>query len=160
MTYVSADEAWESFSETYFGGSEEAAEGFANDNPLATSDNYEVYLSDVSKQDDVVALAKSLPGVRPDDGENEGVKKSDVVADTLTSVNRLVGYVSAAIDVYKRQILDCVRDHRCDWSCLLYRGPGPGSYRGDDRGPFPRWFWACVRRENEQPGILYRRAQD
>ena len=97
VTYVSADEAWESFSETYFGGSEEAAEGFANDNPLATSDNYEVYLSDVSKQDDVVALAKSLPGVRPDDGENEGVKKSDVVADTLTSVNRLVGYVSAAI---------------------------------------------------------------
>ena len=70
VTYVSADEAWESFS---------------------------VYLSDVSKQDDVVALAKSLPGVRPDDGENEGVKKSDVVADTLTSVNRLVGYVSAAI---------------------------------------------------------------
>ena len=73
VTYVSADEAWESFSETYFGGSEEAAEGFANDNPLATSDNYEVYLSDVSKQDDVVALAKSLPGVRPDDGETEGV---------------------------------------------------------------------------------------
>ena len=69
VTYVSADEAWESFSETYFGGSEEAAEGFANDNPLATSDNYEVYLSDVSKQDDVVALAKSLPGVRPDDGD-------------------------------------------------------------------------------------------
>ena len=98
VTYVSADEAWEKLpAKTYFGGSEEAAEGFANDNPLATSDNYEVYLSDVSKQDDVVALAKSLPGVRPDDGENEGVKKSDVVADTLTSVNRLVGYVSAAI---------------------------------------------------------------
>ncbi|HIW84035.1 MAG TPA: permease-like cell division protein FtsX [Candidatus Dorea gallistercoris] len=90
VNYVSADEAWESFQQDYFGGSEEAAAGFANDNPLATSDNYEVYMADVSKQDDVVSFAEGLDGVRM-------VNKSDVVADTLTSVNRLVGYVSAAI---------------------------------------------------------------
>ena len=40
----------------YFQGSEEAAEGFKDDNPLANSDNYEVYMSDVSKQKDVVSL--------------------------------------------------------------------------------------------------------
>ena len=44
INYVSAEEAWESFQEEYFKGSEEAAEGFKNDNPLANSDNYEVYM--------------------------------------------------------------------------------------------------------------------
>lgn len=90
VNYVSAEEAWDSFQDDYFGNSAEAAEGFANDNPLATSDNYEVYMSDVSKQKDVVKYAEGLDGVRM-------VRRSDVVAKTLTSVNRLVGYVSAAI---------------------------------------------------------------
>ena len=47
-------------------------------------------MSDVSKQKDVVSFAESLDGVRK-------VNKSDVVAKTLTSVNKLVGYVSVAI---------------------------------------------------------------
>ena len=82
VNYVSADAAWNKFKDQYFGES--------SDNPLANSDNYEVYLSDVSKQKDVVSYAKSLDGVRK-------VNKSDVVAKTLTSVNKLVGYVSVAI---------------------------------------------------------------
>ena len=90
VNYVSADEAWNKFKGQYFGESSDLAEGFKSDNPLATSDNYEVYLSDVSKQKSVVSFAKSLEGVRK-------VKKSDVVAKTLTSVNKLVGYVSVAI---------------------------------------------------------------
>ena len=92
VTYVSGDEAWAKFQKQYFQGSEEAAEGFKDDNPLANSDNYEVYMSDVSKQKDVVSFAESLDGVRK-------VNKSDVVAKTLTSVNKLVGYVSVAIIV-------------------------------------------------------------
>ena len=84
---MSADEAWETFKDQYFGESSDLAEGFKNDNPLAGSDNYEVYLSDVSKQESVVSFAKSLEGVRK-------VNKSDVVAKTLTSVNKLVGYVN------------------------------------------------------------------
>lgn len=90
VNYVSADEAWDSFQDDYFGESAELAEGFKSDNPLANSDNYEVYMSDVSKQKDVVAFAEGLEGVRK-------VNKSDVVAKTLTSVNKLVGYISAAI---------------------------------------------------------------
>ena len=90
VNYVSADEAWNKFKDQYFGESSDLAEGFKSDNPLANSDNYEVYLSDVSKQKDVVSYAKSLDGVRK-------VNKSDVVAKTLTSVNKLVGYVSVAI---------------------------------------------------------------
>lgn len=88
--YISAEEAWESFQDDYFKGSKDAAEGFKNDNPLANSDNYEVYMEDVSKQKEVVEFAEGLQGVRE-------VHKSDVVAKTLTSVNKLVYYISAAI---------------------------------------------------------------
>ena len=90
IRYVSAEEAWEKFQKDYFGDSPEAAEGFKNDNPLGNSDNYEVYMSEVEKQADVVSFAESLEGVRK-------VNKSDVVAKTLTSVNKLVSYVSIAI---------------------------------------------------------------
>lgn len=90
VNYVSADEAWEKYKEEYFKDKPELAEGFKDDNPLANSDNYAVYMEDVSKQDDVVSFAESLDGVRR-------VNKSDVVADTLSSVNRLITYVSIAI---------------------------------------------------------------
>ena len=91
VNYVSAEDAWNSFQD-YFGESSELAEGFKSDNPLANSDNYEVYMADVEKQADVVKFAEGLDGVRK-------IKKSDIVAKTLTSVNRLVGYVSIAIIV-------------------------------------------------------------
>ena len=90
VNYISAEDAWNKFQEDYFGESKDAAEGFKNDNPLATSDNYEVYMADVAKQKEVVDFAMKLEGVRK-------VNKSDVVARTLTSVNRLMYYVSAAI---------------------------------------------------------------
>lgn len=90
VNYISAEEAWNKFQDDYFGDSKEAAEGFKNDNPLANSDNYEVCMSDVSKQKQVVSYAEKLDGVRK-------VNKSDTVAKTLTSVNKLVGIISAAI---------------------------------------------------------------
>lgn len=92
VKYVSADEAWETFQDDYFGEAKELAEGFKDDNPLNGSDNYEVYMDDVEKQKDVVEFAENLEGVRR-------VNKSDVVAKTLTSVNKLIGYVSIAIIV-------------------------------------------------------------
>ena len=68
----------------------DAAEGFADDNPLINSNHYEVYMSDVSKQQDIVEHAQSLEGVG-------NVNKSDVVAKTLTKLNSLIWYVSIAI---------------------------------------------------------------
>ena len=90
INYVSADDAWNTFKDKYFGESSDLAEGFKNDNPLAGSDNYEVYMDDVSSQKKLVAFAEELPGVRK-------VNKSDAVAKTLSSVNKLVGYVSIVI---------------------------------------------------------------
>lgn len=105
VKYVSADDAWAEFQKDYFGDNPELAEGFKDDNPLAHSDNYEVYMKTVkgnnkdliaeskslsATQQDLVKFAQSLDGVRQ-------VNKSDVVANTLSSVNMLVAYVSIAI---------------------------------------------------------------
>ena len=87
IKFVSADEAWDSFKDDYFGEAKELADGFKDDNPLNGSDNYEVYMDDVAKQKDVVAFAEKLDGVRK-------VNKSDIVAKTLTSVNKLIVYIS------------------------------------------------------------------
>ena len=90
VKYVSAEEAWESFQQDYFKENPEAAAGFEDDNPLANSDNYEVYLKNIESQDDVVEFAESLEGVRK-------VNKSDVVAKTLENFNALLAYGSAII---------------------------------------------------------------
>ena len=77
INYISGDEAWEKFKDEYFGENSDAAEGFANDNPLANSDNYEVYhVGSRIPARSLVEFAEGLPGVRE-------VKKSDMVAKTL-----------------------------------------------------------------------------
>lgn len=88
--YVSSEEAWENFKAVYFEGHEELAEGFAEDNPLANSSSYEIYLNDVSMQSSLVTYLQSIEGVRE-------VNQSEAVAKTLTDFNRLIGYVSAGI---------------------------------------------------------------
>lgn len=88
--FKSAEDAWEEFSEIYFEGNEEYAEGFGDDNPLQKSESYEIYLSDVSMQDSLVTYLESLDGVRE-------VRRSEIIANTLSDFNRLIGYVSAGI---------------------------------------------------------------
>lgn len=90
MTFISAEEAWESFKDTYFADAPELAEGFKDDNPLADSASYEVFLSDITMQDDFVEYVSGLEGVR-------SVKYSESTVDTLTDFGRLAGYVSIAI---------------------------------------------------------------
>ena len=105
VKYVSADDAWAEFQKEYFGDNPELAEGFKDDNPLAGSDNYEVYMKTVKGDDkNLIAKSKSLSATQQDlvkfaqslDGVRQ-VNKSDVVANTLSSVNMLVAYVSIAI---------------------------------------------------------------
>lgn len=105
VKYVSADDAWAEFQKEYFGDNPELAEGFKDDNPLVHSDNYEVYMKTVKGDNkDLIAKSKSLSATQQDlvkfaqslDGVRQ-VNKSDVVANTLSSVNMLVAYVSIAI---------------------------------------------------------------
>lgn len=90
IEFVSAEEAWERFKETNFQGEENLEESFGEDNPLADSASYEIYMNDISKQSEFVKYARGIEGVRQ-------VNSSDTTADSLSSFNILVGYISAAI---------------------------------------------------------------
>ncbi len=88
--YISAEEAWDSFKDIYFEGNEAAAASFAGDNPLANSASYAIYMNDISMQSVLVSYLESIDGVRE-------VKQSEIVANTLTDFNSLIGYISAGI---------------------------------------------------------------
>lgn len=87
--FVSADEAWASWAPENIG---EDYEEIYTENPLEGSDNYEVYMKDVSQQQELVTWLESIPKVRE-------VRRSDTVATTLTGVNAIVAYVSLGIIV-------------------------------------------------------------
>ena len=87
VKFVSSEEAWDSFKEDYLG---EYADGYEGDNPLEGSENYEIYLNDVSKQPELVEWLNTVPGIRE-------VNRSDITAEVLTNVNILISYVSLAI---------------------------------------------------------------
>lgn len=86
--YISAEETWNNYKEKYL--SEELAASFGEDNPLADSASYSVYLDSIEKQKALVSYISGLEGVRQ-------VNHSDSIADTFKNFNALVGYISAAI---------------------------------------------------------------
>ncbi len=90
VVYVSAQTAWDSYKEVYFKDNPELADAFVNDNPLANCANLEIYMKDISQQENLVDYISSIDCVRR-------INKSDVVADMLSGFNRLISYVSVAI---------------------------------------------------------------
>lgn len=90
MQFMSADEAWETFSKDYFAGVEDLAEGFMEDNPLAGAASYQIFLNDIAQQDEFVAYLQGVNGVRR-------VNYSNSAADGLTSFNTIVGLLSIVI---------------------------------------------------------------
>ena len=92
VRFVSAEEAWERFKKENFSDSPELVESFGDENPLADSDSYEIFLKDISQQDMLVEYLKNVKGIRT-------IKKSDEVAGGLSDVNRLVGMVSVILSM-------------------------------------------------------------
>ena len=90
MEYVSAEEAWESFKSEYFKGVEDLAEGFADDNPLAGSASFTIFLNDIGDQDQVVSRLQLIDGVRK-------VNYSNSAVAGLSSTAKIVGLLSAVI---------------------------------------------------------------
>lgn len=88
--YITSDEAWDYVKEVYFEGKQELAAAFEGDNPVANSMHYNIYLSDVTMQDTLVDYLTSLDDVRM-------VKKSEMVVNTLSDFNKLVGYISVGV---------------------------------------------------------------
>ena len=90
VNYISAPEAWNSFRDEYFNGSDAAAESFQGDNPLSKLSSYEVYVDQIENQDELISYVQGLFGVRV-------VNSSETATQTLSTFNKLLGYVSAAI---------------------------------------------------------------
>ena len=93
VEYVSAEEAWDEWAKQYFGDTElesEMAEGVKNDNPLANSSSYSVYVDKIEHQDALVKYIEGLDGVRE-------VNQLKGATQTLSSFNTLLTYISVAI---------------------------------------------------------------
>lgn len=90
MEYVSAEEAWDGFKEEYFGENSQLAEGFADDNPLAGSASYEIYLNEIEDQNEVVEYLQGLSGVRR-------VNYSNSAAAGLSSFNKILALLFGTI---------------------------------------------------------------
>lgn len=88
--FVSADEAWANFREVYLSGAEDLMDVFDEDNPLAHSAHYEIYMTDVALQSDLVTYLNSVDGIQT-------VRSSELAGNILTDFNRLIGYVSAGV---------------------------------------------------------------
>lgn len=88
--YTSAAEAWEQYKLDYFKGYEQVAESFGEDNPLAGSSSYEIYLKDASRQMELVVFLESVEGIRQ-------VNYSKSTAENLTDIAVILGYVSIVI---------------------------------------------------------------
>ncbi len=86
--FVSAEQAWEEYKETRLDPEQVAS--FGDDNPLANSAHYIVYLNDIEMQDVLVRYLQSIPGVRQ-------VNNSEAIADMLSSVNKGLAYGTAIV---------------------------------------------------------------
>lgn len=92
VEYKSAEDAWEEFKVIYFGEHINLAEGFREDNPLANSASFEIFLNDISMQDVLVSYLNNM--------KEEGIRQvnsSENTASTISQFGKLVGYVSVAL---------------------------------------------------------------
>lgn len=91
MNFIPSDKAWNTYIEDVYHGDQEYVNSvFGEDNPLENSSSYELTLKDIDQQQDTVKQLEGISGIRK-------VNSSDETAGGLTSLERLVGYVSIAI---------------------------------------------------------------
>lgn len=90
VEFISAEKAWEKFAKETYVDSQVALEAYGGDNPLANSASFKLTMKDVSKQTEFVNYLKGLNGVRL-------VNSSEVTADGVSTLQRLVGYASVGI---------------------------------------------------------------
>lgn len=90
IDFISAEQAWQDFSEQTYDDPEAARAAFGEDNPLANSASYTITLNDSSKQADFEQFLNSIDGVRK-------VSSSSYTADSISALSTFVGYASFGI---------------------------------------------------------------
>ena len=93
VEYISADAAWKGYIDDVYNGNNEYVKSiFGDDNPLENASSYEVKLKDIKIQDETVKSIMAIPDVRK-------VNSSEGTANSLSSINHLVGYASVGVIV-------------------------------------------------------------
>lgn len=91
ITYTSPEEAWENYKDTVFGEEyKHLADAFEDDNPLANSASYRVYMKTASAQHDLEKFIKSIDGVR-------SITSHRSSADGMSEINTILGVFSVVI---------------------------------------------------------------
>lgn len=90
IQFVTDEQAWADYQQEFFGEHIEEFKAGYPTNPLEGYDNYQVYLSDVSKQGDLITFIESIENVK-------WVRQEAGVAETLSGFNLLLSYVSLGI---------------------------------------------------------------
>ena len=90
LKFVSAEEAWKEFQSEYFGENTALAAGFAEDNPLAGSSSYEIYLYEIAEQGPMVEYLQNMTGVRK-------VNYSNSAVAGLSSFNKILTLLCGVI---------------------------------------------------------------
>lgn len=91
IRYISAEEAWENFKEDYLGDkAEQLSDAFQDDNPLAHSDSYEIFMERIEDQQHMAEYIKGLQGVRE-------VNYANTVVSALKSANKVISILSVVI---------------------------------------------------------------
>lgn len=88
--YTSAEDAWNEFKSDYFNNNELMAQAFAEDNPLAGSQSYEIFLNNIEDQKSIVDWLYSFDKVRQ-------INYSSAAIEGLSSLERLISSLSAVI---------------------------------------------------------------
>ena len=93
VTYVSADEAWESFKES-MGFSDQLGEDtiakLDRDNPLSNSASLEIYLYEAADQDNFVAQLQTMPQIR-------SIRYAAEAADVLANLSSMITWGGMAL---------------------------------------------------------------
>ena len=101
VTFVSGDEGLENYLNNMYPDADEMTEDvkesfkelfleYSNENPLEDSFNFQVTINEIERQDALVSYIKGLDHVRK-------VRQSSEAANTLTSFNQILYYVSSGI---------------------------------------------------------------
>ena len=90
VTYISAEKAWEEFKKDYFRGREELLAGYEDKNPLEDSASLQIYLKDITKQEQLVSSIEQLEDIRY-------VREEREITYVFEGINDFVKYLSVVL---------------------------------------------------------------
>ncbi|MCT4688614.1 permease-like cell division protein FtsX [Vallitalea sp.] len=93
VEYISPEQAWEDFKKTMYENNEDLLIGFdGENNPLKKSDNFQVLIKDINKQESLVKYIQTLSGVRK-------IRQEKNVTEIIKGFNSFINYMSIVLIV-------------------------------------------------------------